>query len=57
MDGTRERHFKGSESSSEGQKSQVLPHMQIIDPKQICGHWSHTKRRIHTGEIGKGKEN
>jgi hypothetical protein len=33
--------------------------MQIIDLNRysnIIGHGSHTKRRMHTGGIGKGKE-
>jgi hypothetical protein len=37
----------------------VLPHIQIIYLKQcsnIFGHALHTKRRTHTGGIGKGKE-
>jgi hypothetical protein len=34
MDGTRE-HLKLSWPGSEGQKSHVLPHMQIIDLKQM----------------------
>jgi hypothetical protein len=35
MDGTGEHHLKQSLPGSEGQKSHVLPHMQIIDLKQM----------------------
>jgi hypothetical protein len=48
-----------SEPGSENQKLHVLPHMWITDSKQcsnIIGHGSHTKGRMHTEEIGKGKE-
>jgi hypothetical protein len=35
MDRTREHHLKQSYPGSEDQKSYVLPHMQIIDSKQM----------------------
>jgi hypothetical protein len=47
-------------SQAEGQKSHVLPHMWIVDPKQcsnFIGHGSHTKRRSCTGAIGKKTKN
>jgi hypothetical protein len=42
-----------------GQKSHVLPHMEIVDVKKCInsiGHESHTKGRMHTGAIEKGKK-
>jgi hypothetical protein len=44
---------------SEDQKSYVLPHMWIIDLKQMqynIGHGSHTEERTRTGRTGKKKE-
>jgi hypothetical protein len=35
MDGIEEHHLKQSQSGSEGQKSHVLPHMWILDIKQM----------------------
>jgi hypothetical protein len=46
-------------SQAQKAKNHVFPHMQIIDLKKcsnIIGHGAHTKGRMCTGEIGKGKE-
>jgi hypothetical protein len=59
MDGTGEHPLKQSYPGLEGQKSYVLPHMWIIDLNKcsnIIGHGSHTKGRMNTGGIEKGKE-
>jgi hypothetical protein len=60
MDGTRENHLKQSKPGSEGQKSHVLPHIWIIDPKQIKQYYwtwvTHSHWSTHMGGIGKGKE-
>jgi hypothetical protein len=59
VDGIGEHHIKQSLSGSEGQKSHVLPHLGIINLKQMQRYywtWLHTKRKMCMGGIGKGKE-
>jgi hypothetical protein len=57
MDETGEHCLQQSYPGTKSQKLHVLPHIQIIDQNKcsnIIGHGSHTKGRMHTGEIGKG---